>query len=64
MATKTSYVIAGVLAAGLAGWLFSGQLGGDAADGATGATPSGATTGTASAADEPHPLAVRVRDLR
>ncbi|MEZ5931380.1 MAG: efflux RND transporter periplasmic adaptor subunit [Alphaproteobacteria bacterium] len=55
MATKTSYVIAGVLAAGLAGWLLSGQVGG--------AAPDDAAPETGSAADEPKLLTVRVRDL-
>ena len=57
MATKKSYLIAGVLAAGLAGWLMSGQVGSresdQAADGST----------ADSAAHEKRPLTVRVRDL-
>lgn len=55
MAVKKSYVIAGVLAVGLVGWLLSGQIGNDA-DNETEAE-------TATVTDEPERLAVRVRDL-
>lgn len=57
MATKKSYVIAGLLAAGLAGWLMSGQVGSresdDAADDRTAET----------VADDKQLMTVRVQDL-
>ena len=56
MAMKKSYLIAGVLAAGLAGWLLSGQVGGNQAN---------ETEAEATPADrEQQALAVRVRDLK
>lgn len=56
MATKKSYAIAGVLAVGLAGWLLSGQVGGDEPDDAE-------NEAAASVNDEAAALTVRVRDL-
>ena len=58
MATKKSYVIAGVLAVGLAGWLLSGQLGGDRAD-----DVEKDAVQAPSVQDEAPRLSVRVRDL-
>ncbi len=58
MATKKSYLIAGVLAVGLAGWLVSGQVGGDEA----GDAESGGAEATR-ALDEKQLLTVRVQDL-
>jgi len=57
MAMKKSYVIAGVLALGLAGWLLSGQVGGN--------QPGDAEVETtlAPVAVEPERMTVRVRDL-
>lgn len=55
MAVKKSYLIAGVLAVGLAGWLASGQVGGDEAHDVRAEMPS--------EADEPERLTVRVREL-
>ncbi|NJO38974.1 MAG: HlyD family efflux transporter periplasmic adaptor subunit, partial [Rhizobiales bacterium] len=55
MATRTSYVIAGILAAGLAAWLASGQVGGAGSGDVAVETPSPAPT--------PALLTVRVRDL-
>lgn len=58
MATKKSYLIAGVLAAGLAGWLVSGQVGGNKADDAENREGEALRT-----MDEKPILAVRVQDL-
>lgn len=63
MAMKKSYLIAGVLAVGLVGWLASGQVGGneagDAGHGETVASPSDAS----SLSGERQILSVRVQDL-
>lgn len=58
MATKKSYVIAGFLAVGLAGWLLSGQVGGDEPDGNQVGEVEPSVT-----ADEAPSMSVRVRDL-
>ena len=63
MATKKSYVIAGVVAVGLAGWLLSGQLGRDQADTSEGADVTDAGAATPPSAIETKTLSVRVRDL-
>ena len=57
MAMKTSYVIAGALALGLAGWLLSGQVGGNQPG------DEEVETAAASAPEEADRLMVRVRDL-
>ena len=57
MAMKTSYVIAGALALGLAGWLLSGQVGGNQVGDAA------VETATKVAPAEAERLMVRVRDL-
>ncbi|MEM9627554.1 MAG: efflux RND transporter periplasmic adaptor subunit [Pseudomonadota bacterium] len=63
MAMKKSYLIAGVLAVGLVGWLASGQVGGneagDAGHGETVASPSDASP----LSGERQILSVRVQDL-
>ena len=58
MATKKSYLIAGVLAVGLAGWLVSGQVGGNENGGAENREAEVPRT-----EDEKRLLTVRVQDL-
>ncbi len=58
MATKTSYLIAGALAVGLAGWLLSGQLGGEEVE-----TAENAGGEDASSVAQAAPIAVQVREL-
>ena len=58
MATKKSYLIASVLAAGLAGWLVSGQVGGNENGGAENHETKAVPT-----VDEKRLLTVRVQDL-
>ncbi len=58
MATKTSYLIASALAVGLAGWLLSGQLGGEEVE-----TAENAGGEDASSVAQAAPIAVQVREL-
>ena len=63
MAMKKSYLIAGLLAAGLAGWLVSGQVGGNEAENAENGETVASSSDVPQPSDERQILSVRVQDL-